>query len=230
MGIVISFLIFVIWGGHLYYILRFVEVDYTSAMFYLHIVLQAYFYTGLFITSHDAMHGSISKNKTVNRYIGTVGASLFAGLSYKKLLKNHFAHHHHPGDEHDPDFSETSQNFFIWWFVFLKRYLSIIQLVIMAVMFNLLKIWFDEFSIWFFWVLPAILSTFQLFYFGTFLPHRRPHADKMKPHNARTQKANHLWAMLSCYFFGYHYEHHENPHIPWWKLYKTKNKPVNGIE
>jgi beta-carotene ketolase (CrtW type) len=30
--------------------------------------------------------------------------------------------------------------------------------------------------------------------------------------------------MLSCYFFGYHYEHHESPQTPWWKLYQIKNR------
>jgi beta-carotene ketolase (CrtW type) len=47
----------------------------------------------------------------------------------------------------------------------------------------------------------------------------------MGPHKARTQKKNHFWAMLSCYFFGYHREHHEDPHIAWWQLYKVKAKP-----
>ncbi|MGM0613719.1 MAG: fatty acid desaturase, partial [Bacteroidota bacterium] len=73
-----------------------------------------------------------------------------------------------------------------------------------------------------FWIVPAILGTLQLFYVGTFLPHQRPHDEYMQPHKARTQKKNHLWAMLSCYFFGYHYEHHESPRTPWWQLYKSK--------
>jgi beta-carotene ketolase (CrtW type) len=139
------------------------------------------------------------------------------------LIKNHFKHHKNPGEEADPDFYTKSQNFFIWWGTFLWRYSTIIQLIIMAVVFNVLKMWFDENSIILFWIVPAFLGTFQLFFFGTYLPHKYPHTEIMQPHKARTQKRNHLWAMLSCYFFGYHYEHHESPRTPWWKLYKMKN-------
>jgi beta-carotene ketolase (CrtW type) len=92
----------------------------------------------------------------------------------------------------------------------------------MAVLFNVLEIWFPASKLIWFWVIPAVLSTIQLFYFGTYLPHRRPHSDEMQPHNARTLKRNHFLAMISCYFFGYHFEHHESPGIPWWKLYQYK--------
>ncbi|MCK7516393.1 MAG: hypothetical protein MZV64_01025 [Ignavibacteriales bacterium] len=64
---------------------------------------------------------------------------LFAGLSYNKLIKNHFKHHKNPGEEDDPDFYTKSQNFFIWWGTFLWRYTTITQLIIMAVVFNVLK-------------------------------------------------------------------------------------------
>jgi beta-carotene ketolase (CrtW type) len=200
-----------------------VNVDFTNPVFYLHILLQGYLYTGLFITAHDAMHGTVSKNKFINKSIGSISTLLFAGLSYNKLIKNHFKHHKNPGEEEDPDFYTKSQNFFIWWGTFLWRYTTITQLIIMAVAFNLLKIWFDEVSIIVFWIVPAFLGTFQLFFFGTYLPHKYPHTENMQPHKARTQKRNHLWAMLSCYFFGYHFEHHESPGTPWWKLYKMKN-------
>jgi beta-carotene ketolase (CrtW type) len=102
------------------------------------------------------------------------------------------------------------------------RYTTVKQIIVMAIVFNVLKIWFTESNILLFWVVPALLASMQLFYFGTYLPHRKPHNEDMEPHKARTQKKNHLWAMLSCYFFGYHYEHHDDVHIPWWQLYKTK--------
>jgi len=222
MGIIIAFIIISIWASHLFYSLLYVNVDITNPVFYLHILLQGYLYTGLFITAHDAMHGTVSKNKFINKSIGSISTLLFAGLSYNILIKNHFKHHKNPGEEEDPDFYTKSQNFFIWWGTFLWRYTTITQLIIMAVVFNVLKIWFDEISIIVFWVVPAFLGTFQLFFFGTYLPHKYPHTDKMQPHKARTQKRNHLWAMLSCYFFGYHYEHHESPRTPWWRLYKLK--------
>ncbi len=222
MGILIAVTIIFFWLFHLYYILNFVPVNFLSPFFYLHILIQAYLYTGLFITAHDAMHRTVSKNRGINDWVGRIAAFLFAGMSYNKLIKNHFLHHKHPGEDKDPDFNTKSQSFFVWWLTFLYRYTTITQLLIMALAFNILKIWFDEISIWIFWVVPAFIGTFQLFYFGTYLPHKRPHTDEMKPHNARTLKKNHFIAMLTCYFFGYHHEHHESPNTPWWKLYQLK--------
>ena len=222
MGILIALIIMLLWAVHLFYCLYFIPVNFSNPFLFLNILIQAYLFTGLFITGHYAMHGNISNRKNVNKWFGRIASFLFAGLSYDKLLINHFKHHKHPGENDDPDFYIKSQNFFSWWFIFLMRYTTITQLIIMAVLFNIMKIWFDEISIWMFWVLPAILGTLQLFYFGTYLPHRYPHSQTMKPHNARTQNKNHLWGMLSCYFFGYHFEHHEYPGMPWWKLYKLK--------
>ncbi len=222
MGVFIAITIILIWAGHLYYCLTSVIIDLGNPMLYIHILLQAYFYTGLFITSHDAMHRIVSPNGIVNKVIGYVSAFLFAGMSYNRLIKNHWDHHKFPGSERDPDFYTSSGNFFIWWSVFLFRYTTIPQLIVMGVLFNLLNVWFSQLQLWLFWIIPAFLGTFQLFFFGTYLPHRRPHTHEMSPHRARTQKKNHVWAMLSCYFFGYHFEHHANPHVPWWQLYKVK--------
>lgn len=222
MGIFFAILIITMWLSHLIYILNFVEADFTSPIFYLHIFIQSYLYTGLFITGHDAMHGTVSKNNKINKVVGTVSTFLFAGLSYNRLIKNHFMHHKHPGEERDPDFYTKSQNFLVWWGMFMKRYTTITQLIIMAVAFNVLKIWFNDLTLIMYWVIPALLGTLQLFFFGTYLPHKYPHTETMYPHNARTQRKNHLWAMVSCYFFGYHHEHHESPRTPWWKLYKMK--------
>lgn len=224
MGIVFAILIIGVWFTHLYYVLTSVDVTFTSPLFYFHLLLQAYLYTGLFITAHDAMHKTVSRNKYINKIIGYAAAFLFAGMSYNRLIKNHFDHHRYPGTEKDPDFNVNSQNFFIWWGTFMVRYTTIPQLIVMAAAYNVLKIWIPEINLWFFWVIPAFLGTLQLFYFGTYLPHKYPHEHSMDPHNARTQKKNHLWAMLSCYFFGYHFEHHDSPRTPWWKLYQIKGE------
>jgi len=222
MGIFIAVLIILIWLLHLIYILIFAEVNLTSPLLYLHILLQTYFYTGLFITAHDAMHGTVARNRKVNNTIGTITTTLFAFLSYRLLSRKHYQHHLHPATEDDPDFSPHSNNFFVWWFVFMKNYITWIQLVLMAIMFNILLIWFSEIRLILFWVLPALLSTLQLFFFGTYLPHRRPFTNNMQPHFSRSFPKIHFAAMLTCYFFGYHWEHHESPTTPWWKLYKLK--------
>jgi beta-carotene ketolase (CrtW type) len=223
MGTLIALLILSLWGGHLFYSLNHVAVDFASPWLYAHILIQTYLYTGLFITSHDAMHGTVSRIRWLNKGIGAVSLMLYAGMWYPRLLKNHKLHHRDPASETDPDFYTGSQNFWVWWLTFMFRYLTWAQLIIIAVLYNVLKIWFSDLQLWLLWVLPAILSTLQLFYFGTYLPHRLPHEQEMKPHRARTQKKNHLWAMVSCYFFGYHYEHHQSPGTPWWQLYKTKS-------
>jgi beta-carotene ketolase (CrtW type) len=223
MGVVIAILILVLWAGHLFYSLTYIDLDVTSPFLYLHIIIQTYLSTGLFITAHDAMHRTVSGKKWLNNGIGAFSLMLYAGMWYPKLLKNHRLHHLNPASADDPDFSTRSQNFWVWWFTFMFRYLTWAQLIIMAVFYNILKIWYSDASLWILWILPSILSTLQLFYFGTYLPHRLPHEEQMQPHKARTQNKNHLWAMISCYFFGYHFEHHESPGTPWWRLYKVKS-------
>jgi beta-carotene ketolase (CrtW type) len=226
MGLFLALLIMGLWVGHLAYILTGVEVAWNNPWMYLHMLIQAYLYTGLFITGHDAMHQTVSKNKRINQAIGTAAVFLFAGMSYQRLIKNHWDHHRYPATEKDPDFYVKSQNFFAWWFMFMVRYTTLWQLIAMAIIFNVLKYLAGIAvpSLVVFWIIPAFLGTFQLFYFGTFIPHRKPHTEAMGKHRARTLKRNHLWAMLSCYFFGYHNEHHLYPGLPWWKLYQVKNK------
>jgi beta-carotene ketolase (CrtW type) len=224
MGLLIALTIILFWLGHLVWSLAFAEVSLSSPMLYVHIAVQTYLYTGLFITAHDAMHGQVSPNRKVNKEIGQVATLLFAALSYSRLWEKHLLHHRFSGAVGDPDYCTTSQNFWRWWFSFMKNYISWWQIVILAVVFNILQIWINQWNLILFWILPSVLSTFQLFYFGTFQPHRLPHTEAMMPHNSRTQKGPHWWAMLSCYFFGYHFEHHESPRTPWWKLYQMKGQ------
>ncbi len=224
MGLIIALLIIFLWAAHLLYSLLFVNPQLNNPDLYIHIAVQGYLYTGLFITGHDAMHRTVFSNKKVNDAIGWIASLLFAGMSYKMLKKNHFRHHRFPGTKDDPDFYTGKQYFLSWWAVFMYRYLTISQIIIMAVVFNVLLLWFTEKAIISYWVIPAFLGTFQLFYFGTYRPHKYPHTSSMQPYNARTQKKNHVYAMLSCYFFGYHYEHHQFPRTPWWKLSTTKSR------
>ncbi|TAH22151.1 MAG: hypothetical protein EAZ08_01445 [Cytophagales bacterium] len=46
-------------------------------------------------------------------------------------------------------------------------------------------------------------------------------------HKSHSQRQNHLWAFLTCYFFGYHYEHHNSPRTPWWMLPQEKEKSMS---
>ncbi len=222
MGIIIAIIILLSWGFHLIYILLNQHINLLDAWFWIHILLQTWLFTGLFITGHDSMHGTICRNRALNNFLGFTATTLYAGLWYPALKKKHYLHHIHVGTGKDPDYHTGNQNFFIWWFSFMKQYLTIWQLLIMAAFFNIGLLFFNELQLIVLWIVPSVLSTFQLFFFGTYLPHHLPHTIEMEPHKARSQRRNHVWAMLSCYFFGYHFEHHESPQTPWWLLYRLK--------
>ena len=164
-----------------------------------------------------AMHHTVSKNTKVNNIIGTIATGLFAFNYYPRLLKKHHEHHRFVATDKDPDFHHG--NFWVWYFNFAKNYITVIQIVLMAITYNILKLIFPIENVIFYWMIPSVVATFQLFYFGTYLPHR--HAPDNK-HHSRSQSKNHVWAFISCYFFGYHYEHHDSPNTPWWKLYQKK--------
>ena len=223
MGVFIALLVIISWASHLAYMLLLQPVNLLDVWFWVHMLIQTWLFTGLFIAAHDSMHGTISANRKLNNVIGFSATLLFAGMWYPMLIKKHKMHHVNPGTALDPDYYTGKQNFFIWWFSFMKSYVTIWQILIMAGLFNLGLLFFSEIQLIVLWIIPSILATFQLFYFGTYLPHRLPHITEMGIYKSRTLKKNHLWAMLSCYFFGYHYEHHASPQTPWWKLYQTNN-------
>lgn len=219
-GVWIGLSIILLWSVSLAFGLSW-TLDFKSPWLYLLILVQTHLYTGLFITAHDAMHGTVSANKQVNKLMGLVTATLFSFNSYRKLYPKHHEHHRFVVSEKDPDYHTGS--FFPWYLSFLKQYITWQQIVLMAITFNLLKLFIPTENLLLIWILPGVLSTFQLFYFGTYLPHRGEH-DTSNIHKARSQRKQHLWAFLSCYFFGYHYEHHAYPGTPWWQLYRKKEE------
>lgn len=184
-------------------------------------LMQMHLYTGLFITAHDAMHGTVSANKKTNTLIGQLALLLYAALPYHRILPKHRLHHAHVATGADPDYHEG--NFITWYLRFIFQYLSWRQFIIPAIVFNVFNyvLHIPQTNLILFWIIPSVLSTVQLFYVGTYLPHKNPE-QLNNPHKSRSQRKNHLWGFLSCYFFGYHYEHHDQPHMPWWKLWKTK--------
>jgi beta-carotene/zeaxanthin 4-ketolase len=216
-GALIAFLVIACWTFSIISLMNW-EVQFNNPLLYLFILVQMHLYTGLFITAHDAMHGTVSRHKKLNNAIGQLCTALYACFPYKVLNTKHHEHHRYVHTEKDPDYSEGS--FFVWYLSFIKQYLSWWQVVLMAVIFNILKIWIPESNLFFFWVLPSLLSTLQLFYFGTWLPHHGEHNNK---HQSGSQRKNHVLAFLTCYFFGYHYEHHDSPGTPWWRLWEAKN-------
>ena len=218
-GIIISVLLIVSWFISLYYLLNW-DFSYLSLLTYFAIYIQTHLYTGIFITSHDAMHGTVSKRRKVNDFIGRLTCLIFAFNSYDRLMVKHHKHHRFVASDEDPDYHESG-TFWMWYWNFLKSYITVKQMILMTVSLQLLNLIFPFENLLLFWILPSILSTFQLFYFGTYIPHKDGHHNHNK-HKSASLKKNHLWAFVSCYFFGYHYEHHDAPGIPWWRLWLIK--------
>jgi beta-carotene ketolase (CrtW type) len=215
-GILIAFFIILLWGINLFFAL---ESDLTQFSWHhlLFFLAQTHLYTGLFITAHDGMHGTICRNQSLNLFIGFLSAGLFAFNNFFLLKKKHRLHHQFPASEQDPDFARGG--FWFWLFSFVKQYISIWQIVLMGISFNLAALIFPKENLLLFWAAPSLLAVLQLFYFGTYLPHKDA-PDNV--HKARSLSKNHIFAFFSCYFFAYHYEHHDSPRTPWWKLYELK--------
>lgn len=180
---------------------------------------------GLFVTSHDACHGSVAPNHPrINRWIGRIAAFLYAGFFFDAMITKHSDHHAFAGSEKDPDFHSNEQNpprFFSWMLRFFSHYLSIPQLLWMTTVSQILMhgFQFREPNVLLFWALPSTLSAIQLFYFGTYRPHcggKNPFQDR---HHARNSIQPYLSSLVSCFHFGaYHHFHHLKPSLPWFRL------------
>jgi len=222
-GVIIASTIILLWFASLAYLLQ-MDISWSNPLIYLGILIQTYLYTGLFITAHDAMHGIVSENKKLNHTIGWISAILFSYNFYWRLFPKHHEHHRFVATDKDPDY-HSSGKFIIWYLSFIRQYVSVWQILLMAATFNILKLFLPTENLVVFWMVPAVLSTLQLFYFGTYLPHMGESDNK---HHSKSQTKNHFWAFVSCYFFGYHYEHHDSPGTPWWRLWKVKEELERG--
>lgn len=186
------------------------------------IAVQTWLSVGLFIIAHDTMHGSLAPSHPgINRMIGRLCVILYAGFSYAKLYESHHAHHRHAGTADDPDFdAEHHASFWPWYMKFFRHYFGWKEfLVLTAVLVIYAWVLGLRFPVVLaFWAVPAIASSVQLFYFGTYRPHRveaQPFTDQ---HRARSEDFSWLLSLLTCFHFGYHHEHHNMPWVPWWKL------------
>ncbi|MEJ2052912.1 MAG: fatty acid desaturase [Calditrichaceae bacterium] len=199
----------------------------------LMIAWQTFLYTGLFITAHDAMHGIVfPKGKKINKIFGRVAVLLYALFSYNNLLIKHHQHHKNPGTEDDPDFHDGQHKSFMrWYFHFMLTYVTWVQIIGMAIVFNILLhlLHIPAINLIIFWILPALLSTLQLFYFGTFLPHRKADNGFKDEHRARSNNYDIILSFITCYHFGYHWEHHAFPYVPWWKLPKVRKEMLAKV-
>lgn len=198
----------------------------TPAALGLVIALRTFLQTGLFILGHDAMHRTlVPGHQRLNDGLGRLALLLYAGLPYARCRRHHLRHHRFPGSRRDPDFRRASGDGVLRWYArFMANYLSLGQLLVLlaswlAVAGGLMLIEPRRaLAVPIVWVLPLVLSSFQLFLFGTYLPHRGDGSTPAGPHAVRSLGYPHLLSLLACYHFGYHREHHAHPAVPWFRL------------
>lgn len=226
-GLVIALTVIGAWATSLVFLLTSNLSELHPVLIPLAILWQALLYTGLFITAHDAMHGAVfPAHIKMNDAIGAFVVLIYALFDYRNLFTKHWYHHKDPASQKDPDFHDgIHKNFLQWYYHFIRNYINWKQPVGMAIIFNVLLHLFHipVPNLLLFWVTPAILSTLQLFYFGTFLPHREPEEGYKDNHRAKSIRLPVLLSLLTCYHFGgFHWEHHEFPNVAWWQLPGTR--------
>jgi beta-carotene ketolase (CrtW type) len=187
------------------------------------IAVQSWLGVGLFIVAHDAIHGSLAVGRPkVNAAVGRLAVALYnPGFAYLDLERSHHAHHRAPGTADDPDFHPDRPRALVAWFLrFFRTYFGWAEFArltaVLAIYLFIFRV--RPLNMAMFWGLPAIASALQLFYFGTWLPHRQADAGFADRHNARSLEFGWLGSLLACYHFGYHLEHHQAPGTPWWRL------------
>ncbi len=190
------------------------------------VLLRTLLQTGLFIVGHDAMHGSLLPGqRRGNDRLGRLALALYAGLPYGRCRRQHRLHHRAPGTARDPDFHGLGRTGALAWYRrFMGGYLGPGPLLTLLTGWGI-GAWAASAvsptavaNVLLFWTLPLLLSSLQLFLFGTYLPHRhggRPGGDR---HHAISLDWPEPLSLLACFHFGYHWEHHEHPHLAWYRL------------
>jgi len=223
-GLAWALLIVTAWAGSLLWTLQ--GTSLTPAALLPLILIRTFLQTGLFIVGHDAMHGSLLPGSPLwNQWIGRLVLGLYAWLPWEPSCRNHRSHHRAPGSRHDPDHQGgRSCGPLLWYVRFMASYLSPVQ------MGGLLCTWLVSLlllrpfhphplaSLLLFWALPLWLSSLQLFVFGTYLPHRETSGRSSDRHRAASLRWPELLSLLACFHFGYHWEHHQLPQLPWYRL------------
>ena len=185
--------------------------------------VQCWLSVGVFIVCHDAMHGSLAPGRDrLNAAIGAFLLFLYAGFRWGTIRDAHHTHHALAGHAGDPDFDEHNPDRFLGWYAtFFKRYFGWQSLVFVHTVVGIYWLALDVpmVQIVLLYGAPALLSSLQLFYFGTWRPHcHREGAPFADHHNARSDAFGTLASLATCFHFGYHLEHHHRPDVPWWAL------------
>ena len=230
----LSCLIILCWLGHLLFSVY--TVSFETWAWPLHVLVQSFFSVGLFIVAHDAMHClAVPGSNKWNDLVGSICTFLYAGFSYSELKKNHLAHHRAPATLDDPDYSSSgNENFWVWLFSFSTKYFGLKEFAKLHIHVALLYVLGGSFTkVVILFAVPSWISALQLFYFGTYLPHRATNGANYDRHKSRSNDFPTWLSLLTCFHFGYHYEHHLFPYLSWWQLpaaYKVRKKGASNVD
>lgn len=191
----------------------------------LAVLIRTQLQTGLFIIAHDAMHGVLWPGRPRwNHVLGAGAISLYAALPYQRCRRKHQRHHSETATCNDPDFPlDQRGGFWSWYRQFMAGYLSWSQMTRLLCGWGLLCLLFRPLnpaawlSVLVFCTLPLLLSSLQLFVFGTYLPHRPQRWPGCQADPVTLDLP--VWlSLLACFHFGYHREHHDDPGLSWFEL------------
>ena len=211
----INTFVFGLWGVHENYLMTNYNIDSHSLILStIHILTLTWQYVGLFIISHDLHHAE--KPNLYQQILGRLSLICYGGFLLEQFSEKHRLHHEFPGEVgKDPDFDDSHP--VIWYLKFMTRYINFYQVIIQLVVYNLAKYCnFNDDNIIFFWLIPSVFASIQLFFYGTYLVHEKDGIIK----NSNLPK----WLItLTSYNFGHHKNHHEYPKLPWHELDSDKD-------
>jgi beta-carotene ketolase (CrtW type) len=187
--------------------------------------------TGLFIVGHDAMHRVLlPEGWGWNDRLGTLALALYAALPYGRCRRNHRRHHRFTASGQDPDFhGDVGAGVLGWYRRFMAGYLTLGQMARLLgawAALALVACWLTPLgwlNVLLFCTVPLLLSSLQLFLFGTYLPHRGQRAPQLQ-HRPHSLDLPPWLSLLACYHFGYHREHHDRPDLAWFQLPRQRRR------
>ena len=240
-GLAFALAVLLVWTASLVWLLLSDLEAWSPAALTLVVLGRTLLQSGLFIVGHDAMHGTLLPGRPrANDGLGQLVLTLYALLPWRRSRLNHRRHHRAPGGPLDPDF-HGGTGLVGWFRRFLGAYLQWPRLLALVSAWSLWTLlgsapWPQAAArVLLAWILPLLLSARQLFVVGTVLPHHRGEACGNR-HRAESLGLPPWLSLLACYHFGYHWEHHEYPQVPWfglagvWRQQLKQGKlPVTGI-
>lgn len=197
------------WGIHEHYMLTDYDIyQHYTFISIIHMMILIWQYVGLFIISHDLHH---NKNRTnYQNLLGRLSLLFYGGFFLEDFSEKHEMHHKYPGQFKDPDFYDG--NVILWYLNFMVQYINLKQVLTQLIFYNVLKYFqIENEQMILFWLLPSVLASIQLFFYGTYMVHEKNGIIK----NSKLPK----WLItLTSYNFGNHVNHHKNPELPWFDL------------